>query len=65
MLTERQEQVLKAEVFYFGYRRTPSKVVSMVRLESNSQYIGRAELVGPRGGRFIAFIRHDGTARKI
>lgn len=64
----RKDETMKIEtgkVFYFGWQRTPNTVTRVTELENNSQYVARIELVGPRGGKSIAFVGHDGTARKI
>lgn len=54
-----------ADTYYFGAKRTPNKVTRVVPLDGHSQYVARVYLVGPRGGEFTAYVRKDGSCRKI
>jgi len=51
--------------YYFGHRRTPNTVTRVIPLTGNSDYVARVYLKGPRGGESAAYIRKDGTCRKI
>lgn len=51
--------------FFFGYRRTPNTVTRVIPLCDNSQYVAQVYLRGPRGGEFVAYVRGDGSCRKI
>lgn len=53
------------KTYYFGYRRTPNTVTRVIPMDGNSQYVAQVYLKGPRGGEFIAHVRHDGSCRKI
>lgn len=53
------------KTFYFGYRKTPNTVTRVISLENNSQYVARVYLKGPRGGEFVAYVRPDGSCRKM
>jgi hypothetical protein len=53
------------QVYYFGYRRTPNVVTRVIPLENDSQLIAYIELKGPRGGTSRAYVRKDGSCRKI
>lgn len=53
------------KVYYFGYRKIPNTVTKIEFLENHNQFKARIELVGPRGGKSTAFVRHDGTVRKV
>lgn len=46
-------------------RKTPNTVTRVTPLENDVQYIARVELQGPRGGKFVAHVRKDGSCRKI
>ena len=52
-------------VYYFGYRKTPHKVTRVIPLENHNLYIARVYLEGPRGGEYTAYVRKDGSCRKI
>lgn len=51
--------------FFFGYRRTPNTVIRVIPMQNHSQYVAQVYLRGPRGGEFIAYVREDGSCRKI
>lgn len=53
------------KVYYFGWKKTPNTVTRVTPLPNHAQYIARIELKGPRGGKFVAHVRHDGSCRKI
>lgn len=55
----------KGRVYYFGFNKTPNTVTAVFPLNGNTQYVARIELVGARGGKSTAFVRHDGSVRKI
>jgi len=59
------QEIEIGKVFYFGYRNTPNTVTRVTPLENDVQYIARIELQGPRGGKFVAHVRKDGSCRKI
>lgn len=51
--------------YYFGWKRTENVVTAVYPVDGNNQYIAWVTLRGPRGGEFRAFVRHDGTCRKM
>lgn len=53
------------KIYYFGFRKTPNTVTRVTPLENDVHYVARVELQGPRGGKFVAHIRKDGSCRKI
>lgn len=52
-------------VYYFGHRKTPNKVTRVIPTPENNQYPAIVYLVGPRGGESRAYVRKDGSCRKI
>lgn len=53
------------KTYYFGHRKTPNTVTRVIPLDNDATYVARVYLQGPRGGKFIAHVRHDGTCRKM
>lgn len=51
------------DTIYFGWKRTPNTVTRVA--EGNSQYPQFVYLRGPRGGEYRAFVRRDGSVRKV
>lgn len=52
------------QTVYFGWKNTPNKV-TRVESMTGSNIIAIVSLVGPRGGKSRAYVRSDGTFRKI
>lgn len=52
-------------VFYFGHKNTPNKVTRVINMQNHNQFSHRVYLKGPRGGEYIAYVRHDGSCVKI
>ena len=51
-------------VFFFGYRKTPNVVTRVIPMKSKGA-VALVYLKGPRGGESRAFVRPDGSCRKI
>lgn len=52
-------------IYYFGHRRTPHQVTRVIPTPNNNQSIAIVYLRGPRGGESRAFVRANGSCRKI
>lgn len=51
--------------FFFGYRRAANTVTRVIPMPNHNQYVAQVYLRGPRGGEFVAYVREDGSCRKI
>lgn len=52
-------------VYYFGHRKIPNTVTRVIPTPENNQCVAIVYLVGPRGGESRAYVRKDGSCRKI
>lgn len=59
------DSIHAGKVYYFGHRNVPHVVTSVVPVERNVQFVAKVCLKGPRGGESVAYVRADGTCRKI
>lgn len=52
-------------VYCFGHHGTPHRVTRVVPMFQNNQFVAIVYLLGPRGGESRAYVRKDGSCRKV